>query len=78
MNAYEPMKAVVHTPAVVKVLVSEPFRLVHAGNVFTGGDTAEVPDHVAAEWVHRGWATEVSAAEPDEQRGSVRGQRRAR
>ena len=46
----------------LKVKVLENFRLVHSGQVYGPGDTAEVPDQVAKEWVAAGWATEAKTA----------------
>jgi hypothetical protein len=46
----------------MKVKVSAPVQVVHAGKKYTKGDTADVPDQVAKEWIQQGWATESKAA----------------
>jgi hypothetical protein len=47
----------------VKVKVSAPVQIVHAGTTYTQGDVIDSPDgdanNVAQEWIAAGWATEV-------------------
>ncbi|MGO9352485.1 MAG: hypothetical protein ACLP3C_17325 [Mycobacterium sp.] len=43
----------------MKIKVAQPYRLIHAGTVYTEGDTADVDDHIGQEWVRQGWATEA-------------------
>jgi hypothetical protein len=45
----------------MKVKVIAPVQVVHAGKRHTHSDTAEVPNHIAAEWIRQGWAQEVKA-----------------
>lgn len=42
-----------------RVTVSTPYQVVHDGQVFTPGQTAEVPAEIAAEWVAAGWVREA-------------------
>ena len=42
--------------ATVKVQVVEPFRVLHNGEPFVGGDVVEVPGDTADAWVRSGWA----------------------
>jgi hypothetical protein len=44
------------TPAHVYVVVNPPYQAVHHGIVFGPGETAEVPEDVAAFWTTCGWA----------------------
>lgn len=37
------------------VTVLSPYQVVHDGQVFTPGQTAEVPADLAAEWLAAGW-----------------------
>jgi hypothetical protein len=46
----------------VKVRVLDPFRVVHSGDPYVGGDTASVPEATAAEWERNGWAERVSSS----------------
>jgi hypothetical protein len=39
-----------------KVKVLGNYRLAHAGKIFGPGDVAEVPTHVAQQWIASGWA----------------------
>lgn len=48
----------------MKITVTEPFRLVHAGAVYNPGDVADVDDDTAQEWLKQNWATESKAAAP--------------
>ena len=48
----------------MKVTVNAPFRVADAGTIYSPGDTADVPDHVAAEWVAAGWVTTSPDAAP--------------
>lgn len=43
------------TPPPVFVTVAKPYQVVHHGIVFGPGETAQVPEHVAAHWVACGW-----------------------
>lgn len=43
----------------MKIKVSANVQLVHAGKHYTLGDTADVSDNVAQEWIKQGWASEV-------------------
>jgi hypothetical protein len=43
-----------------KVKVLQDYRLAHAGEIFGPGDTAEIPAHVAEQWIASGWANPVS------------------
>ena len=45
--------------AAVKVKVKSPFRVLHEGKPFTGGDVAEVPGATAQTWIASGWAEPV-------------------
>ena len=40
-----------------RVTVTEPFQVVWANTIHGPGETAVVPDEVAAEWIGNGWAT---------------------
>jgi hypothetical protein len=42
-------------PALVFVTVQHPFQVAHHGIVFGPGDTAQVPEHVAAHWIRNSW-----------------------
>jgi hypothetical protein len=44
------------TPPHVYVIVNPPYQCVHHGIVFGPGETAEVPEDVAAHWVACRWA----------------------
>jgi hypothetical protein len=46
------------------VVVIPPFQCVHRGTVYGPGDTAEVPDEVAREWIAHGWAEGQAKAPP--------------
>jgi hypothetical protein len=39
----------------VFVVVNPPYQVVDHGKVFGPGETAEVPEDVAAHWIHCGW-----------------------
>lgn len=48
------------------VTVVDGMQAVHAGVVYGGGETADVPVSVAEYWVRSGWATcELGASEPE-------------
>jgi hypothetical protein len=47
-----------------RVTVLAPFQCVHGGTVYGPGQTAEVPDTVAREWVKHGWAERAEKPEP--------------
>jgi hypothetical protein len=40
----------------VKVVVRPRIHAVHAGIVYRPGETAEIPQHVAYQWLGSGWA----------------------
>jgi hypothetical protein len=42
-----------------KVEVRSPFRVVHEGEPFAGGDVVEVPNATAQTWIRAGWAEPV-------------------
>jgi hypothetical protein len=41
-----------------KVTVQHPFQVVHEGVRFGPGETADVPEHVAAPWITNGWVSD--------------------
>ena len=43
----------------MKVKVLENYRLAHAGKIFTPGDTADVDDTTAQQWIRQNWANAV-------------------
>jgi hypothetical protein len=43
----------------VKVRVRSPFRVVHEGKPFVGGDVVEVPNATAQTWIKAEWAEPV-------------------
>jgi Phage capsid family len=43
----------------MKVKVLQPFQASHEGTIYRPGDTADVPDQVAAHWRSSGWVEEV-------------------
>lgn len=43
----------------MKVEVSQPLQVAHAGTVYRPGDVADVPNGVAQHWIREGWVTEV-------------------
>ena len=42
----------------MKVVVREPFRVCHDGKVWRQGETADVPNALAEEWLRSGWVEE--------------------
>jgi hypothetical protein len=42
-------------PPLVFVVVNPPYQVAHHGQVFGPGETAQVPEDVAAHWVTCGW-----------------------
>ncbi|KZS61225.1 hypothetical protein [Mycobacterium pseudokansasii] len=53
-------------PKTTKVAVLHPFKVTHAGVGYWPGERAEVPAHVAAEWVKLGFVELVtSRPEPE-------------
>ncbi|MGB6512642.1 MAG: hypothetical protein WBF57_06585 [Mycobacterium sp.] len=46
----------------MRVKVVAPVQVLFAGTRYTLGDTADVPDNVAQEWIRSGWATETKSA----------------
>jgi hypothetical protein len=53
----EAAKAAASEP--VKVRVRSPFRVVHEGKPFVGGDVVEVPNATAQTWIKAEWAEPV-------------------
>jgi hypothetical protein len=54
----------------MKLKVAQPYRLVHAGTVYTGGDTVDIDDaDTAAQWIAQGWATETKPTPPRKKPG---------
>ena len=46
--------------ATMRVRVNRPYRVIHNGEVFLGGDALTVPDDVEhSRWVAAGWVTKV-------------------
>lgn len=53
----EAQAAVVPT---IKVRVNKPYRVIHEGNAFIGGQMLTVPDDVEhSRWIESGWVTKV-------------------
>jgi hypothetical protein len=47
-------------PQTVKVCVNKPYRVIHEGKPFVGGQTLTVPDDVEhSRWIESGWVTKV-------------------
>jgi len=44
----------------MKIKVAEGIQVVHDGEVFADGESADVPEAVAGQWVREGWAVEVT------------------
>jgi hypothetical protein len=42
----------------VRVTVLAPFMVSHDGTAYRPGDTAEVPEHVAAHWILNEWVND--------------------
>jgi hypothetical protein len=53
------VKAAVENPtAPIKVKVNEPYRVLHEGKPYVGGDVLEVPDDKEHKiWLQSGWVT---------------------
>jgi hypothetical protein len=53
------IKAATDNPSTpIKVKVNEPYRVVHEGNAYVGGDVLEVPDDKEHKiWLQSGWVT---------------------
>jgi hypothetical protein len=51
-------KEVSTVPTTVQVV--EPYRVVHEGNPYVGGDVLEIPADKADEWTKSGWVTPVA------------------
>jgi hypothetical protein len=53
------IKAAVEKPsAPIKIKVNEPYRVLHEGNAYVGGDVLEVPDDKEHKiWLQSGWVT---------------------
>jgi hypothetical protein len=46
--------------ATIKVLVNKPYRVIHEGRPFIGGQTLTVPDDVEhSRWIDSGWVSKV-------------------
>lgn len=43
----------------MRVKVAEGIQVTHSGKSWRGGQTADVPAEVAAEWLACGWVTEA-------------------
>jgi hypothetical protein len=44
----------------IKVRVNNPYRVIHEGNAFVGGQTLSVPDDLElSRWIESGWVTKV-------------------
>jgi hypothetical protein len=49
--------------APIKVRVNKPYRVVHDGKVYLGGQTLTVPnDLIHARWLDAGWVTKVKGS----------------
>lgn len=48
-------------PPVAKVIVLEPFRIVHEGEAHTAGDEITVDAIIAATWERAGWVRRAPA-----------------
>jgi hypothetical protein len=46
----------------MKVKVLHPFRVSHEGTIYKPGDSADVPDHLAAHWLRSEWVEPADAA----------------
>jgi hypothetical protein len=46
----------------MKVKVAQGIQVLHDGDVFADGHSADVPEAVARQWVQEGWAVEVASA----------------
>jgi hypothetical protein len=44
--------------AISRVSVNAPFQVVHEGIIYKPNEVAEVPEHVAAQWVLSGWVVD--------------------
>jgi hypothetical protein len=44
-----------------KVIVQEPFRIVHESNAYTAGDEITVETVIAAKWERAGWVRRAPA-----------------
>jgi hypothetical protein len=53
------IKAAVENPSEpLKVKVNEPYRVIHEGTAFVGGDVLEIPDDKEHKvWLQSGWVT---------------------
>ena len=56
----------------MKVKVSAPVQVIHAGKKYTIGDTADVPDRVGTEWIRQGWAAASKPAAPRKRRSAAK------
>jgi hypothetical protein len=45
-----------------KVIVQEPFRIVHESTAYTAGDEITVETVIAAKWERAGWVRHVPAS----------------
>lgn len=58
----------------MKVVVKPHIQAVHAGTVYGPGDVADIPQHVAYQWLGSGWATSIRQSQAQSQaRSSVGG-----
>jgi len=55
-----------------KVTVRQPFQVTHDGVDHRPGDTVEVPEHVAREWVTFGWAKPAPEPKAAQRKSSAR------
>jgi hypothetical protein len=46
----------------MKVVVRPHIQAVHAGTVYGPGDVADIPQHVAYQWLGSGWARRSGGA----------------
>jgi hypothetical protein len=54
------IKEAVAAVPTIKVLVNKPYRVIHEGKPFIGGQTLTVPDDVEhSRWIDSGWVTKV-------------------
>jgi hypothetical protein len=48
----------------IRVRVNKPYRVIHEGKVFLGGQTLTVPDDIEhSRWIQSGWVTKLKAKE---------------
>ena len=49
------IKAATEVAASVKVKVNEPYRVLHDGKPYVGGDVVEIPADTAKSWIAQKW-----------------------